>query len=87
MSNDHSDNAPGQNKTAQVIINGQLHTVALPLISYEEVVRLAFPQGPFDATFSVDYATEHGPDGTLTKSQSVKVHKEMSFNVIKSNRS
>lgn len=87
MSNKHSENAPGQNRSAEIVINGQLHTVELPRISYEEVVRLAFPQGPFEITYSVDYATEHGPDGTLTKGQTVNVHKEMSFNVIKSNRS
>lgn len=87
MSNEHSEDAPGHNKPVQIVINGQLHTVTQQRISYEEVVRLAFPEGPFDITYAVDYASEHGQDGTLTKGQSTKVHKGMSFNVIKSNRS
>ena len=87
MSNENSENAPGHNKSVQIVINGQPITISQQRISYEEVVRLAFPEGPFDVTYAVDYATEHGPDGTLTKGQSTKVHKEMSFNVIKSNRS
>lgn len=87
MSNESSENAPGHNKPVQIVINGQPITVSQQRISYEEVVRLAFPEGPFDVTYAVDYATEHGLDGTLTKGQSTKVHKEMSFNVIKSNRS
>jgi hypothetical protein len=85
--NEHSENAPGHNKSTLIKINGQPFTVTQQRISYEEVVRLAFPGGPFDIPYSVDYATEHGPDGTLTKGQSTKVHKEMVFNVIKSNRS
>ncbi|MBF6042530.1 multiubiquitin domain-containing protein [Pseudomonas sp. P154a] len=87
MSNEHSENAPGHNKPVEIVINGQPYTVTQQQISYEEIVRMAFPEGPFDITYSVDYATEHGPDGTLTKGQSTKIHKEMSFNVIKSNRS
>lgn len=79
--------APGLDKPAQIVINGQLHTVNQKRISYEEVVRLAFPEGPFDITYAVDYANEHGPDGTLTKGQNAKVHDGMVFNVIKSNRS
>jgi hypothetical protein len=87
MSNEHSDNAPGHNKPVQIIVNAQPFTVAQQRTTYEDVVRLAFPDGPFDITYSVDYASEHGQDGTLTKGQSTKVHDGMSFNVIKSNRS
>ena len=87
MSNENSENAPGHNKPVQIVINGQSHTVTQQRISYEDVVRLAFPAGPFDITYSVDYANEHGQDGTLTKGESTKVREGMSFNVIKSNRS
>lgn len=85
--NEHSENAPGHNKPTQITVNGDPFTVTQQFITYEEVVRLAFPNGPFDVPYSVDYATEHGPDGTLTKGQRTKVHKEMAFNVVKSNRS
>lgn len=87
MANQHSDDAPGQNKPAQIIINMEAHTVSQQRISYEEIVRLAFPQGPFDITYSVDFASERGQDGTLSKGKDTKVHDGMIFNVIKSNRS
>lgn len=87
MANQHSEEAPGQNKPVQIFINMEAHTVAQQRISYEEVVRLAFPQGPFDITYSVDFASAHGKDGTLSKGRDTKVHEGMIFNVIKSNRS
>ncbi|QSX74227.1 multiubiquitin domain-containing protein [Lysobacter arenosi] len=87
MSNEHSENAPGHNKPVQIVINGQPHSVTQQRISYEEVVRLAFPEGPFDITYAVDYANDHGPDGTVTQGQDTKVREGMSFNVIKSSRS
>lgn len=87
MSNEHANHAPGHDKPVQIVINGQPFTVTQKRISYEEVVQLAFPEGPFDITYTVDYANDHGPDGTLTKGQDAKVHKGMIFNVIKSNRS
>lgn len=87
MANQHSEEVLGQNKPAQIIINMEAHTVSQQRISYEEIVRLAFPQGPFDITYSVDFANEHGQDGTLSKGKDTKVHDGMIFNVIKSNRS
>jgi hypothetical protein len=87
MPNQHAENAPGQNKPAQIVINAQQHTVTQQRISYDDVVRLAFPAGPFDITYSVDYANQHGKDGPLSKGQDTKVHEGMVFNVIKSNRS
>lgn len=87
MNNTHSERAPEHTKSRQIVVNGQPFTVTQQRISYEDVVRLAFPEGPFDVTYSVDYANDHGPDGTLTEGQDTKVHEGMSFNVIKSNRS
>lgn len=87
MTNQHSEDAPGHNKPVQLVINGTPHIVTQQRISYEEVVSLAFPQGPFDVVYAVDYANDHGPDGTLTKGQDTKVREGMIFNVVKSNRS
>lgn len=87
MTNPPSEDVPGQHKSAEIFVNTIPHAVTQKRISYEEVVRLAFPQGPFDVTYSVDYANEHGKDGTLSKGQDTKVHNGMHFNVIKSNRS
>ena len=87
MENEHTDGAPGQNKTYAIVINGQQVTVNEHRISYEQVVRLAFPGGPFDILYSVTYAKQHGHDGTLAPGQETTVHEGMSFNVIKTNRS
>lgn len=87
MSNQDTENAHGQNKPSQIVVNGQQHLVTQQRISYEEVVGLAYPNSSLDIIYAVDYANDHGKDGTLTKGQSTKVHEGMSFNVIKSNRS
>ncbi|AOU98743.1 hypothetical protein BI364_12900 [Acidihalobacter yilgarnensis] len=88
MSNEHSHHhGSGHEQSVRIVINGQQFTVDEKRISYDEVVRLAFPGGPFDITYAVDYINEHGPDGTLTQGQDVKVHEGMIFNVIKTNRS
>lgn len=78
---------PGKEKTYDIVINGQQEAVSEHHLTYEEVVRLAFPQGPFDNLYSVSYANPHGHDGTLAPGQKTVVKDGMSFNVIKTNRS
>ena len=87
MSNENSSEAPGQNKSYDIIVNGKQRTVTDHRISYDQVIRLAFPEGPFDVVFTVAYANPHGKDGTLVQGQDTPVHDEMSFNVVKTNRS
>lgn len=87
MPNEHAENAPGQNKTHDIVINGQLATVSGNRISYEQVVGLAFPGSPFDILYSVSYSNPGGRDGTLAPGQDTVVKDGMSFNVIKTNRS
>ncbi|KFB66780.1 multiubiquitin domain-containing protein [Candidatus Accumulibacter vicinus] len=43
MSNSNSGQAPGQNKTVLIIVNGRPREVTGKSISYEEIVKLAFP--------------------------------------------
>lgn len=87
MSNENSSEAPGQNKSYDIVVNGKQRTVTDHRISYDQVIRLAFPEGPFDVVFTVAYANPHGKDGTLALGQETPVHKGMSFNVVKTNRS
>lgn len=87
MSNEHAADAPGQNKTYNIIVNARPRTFSEHKISYEQVVRLAFPEGPFDTLYTVSYANPHGKDGTLAPGQDAEVKDEMSFNVGKTNRS
>lgn len=74
-------------KTFLIVINGQQETVHDRHLTYEQVVRLAFPTGPFDILYSVTYANLHGHDGTLAPGQKVTIKDGTSFNVIKTNRS
>ena len=88
MANDKSSQSGDDKKhTVEVAINGEQHFVSVGKISYEEVVKLAFPAGPFDILYTVSYANMHGKDGTLAPGQNTEVKKGMSFNVIKTNRS
>ena len=89
MSNNHSEQAPGQNKTTMIVINGRQHEVTGHKISYTEVVQLAFPddQASEIIEYTVAYANPHGKDGTLVNGQEVPVKEGMIFNVTKTNRS
>ena len=61
-----SDNtqAPGQNKTSTIIVNGRPRTITGKSISYEEVVKLAFPDDPSnqEADYTVAYANLTTPN-------------------------
>lgn len=83
----HTDVSKGKDKSFDIVINGQQETVKDNHLTYEQVVRLAFPAGPFDILYSVTYANPHGHDGTLAPGQKVIVKDGMSFNVVKTNRS
>lgn len=84
----HQDDASkGKEKSVDIVINGQQETVHDNHLTYEQVVRLAFPGGPFDILYSVTYANPRGHDGTLAPGQKVTVKDGMSFNVVKTNRS
>lgn len=89
MSNSNSSQAPGQNKTVAIIVNGRRRELTGKSISYAEIVRLAFPDDPSnqDIDFTVAYANPHGKDGELVAGQEVHVKKGMVFNVTKTNRS
>ncbi len=89
MSNSNSSQAPGQNKTVTIIVNGRPREVTGKTVTYEEIVKLAFPDEPSnqDIDFTVAYANPHGPDGTLVAGQEVHLKEGMVFNVTKTNRS
>jgi len=89
MSNSNSSQAPGHNKTTTIIINGRKREVTEKTMSYEEIVKLAFPDDPSnqDFDFTVAYANPHGKDGELVPGQEVHVKEGMVFNVTKTNRS
>ncbi len=88
MANENPSKSGDDKKhTVEIAVNGEQHFVPQGKISYEQVVQLAFPSGPFDILYTVSYANLHGKDGTLAPGQDTEVKKGMSFNVIKTNRS
>jgi hypothetical protein len=89
MTNSHFDEAPGQNKTTMIVVNGRQREVSGQKISYTQVVQLAFPddQASDEIAYTVAYASPHGKDGTLVNGQEVHIKEGMIFNVSKTNRS
>jgi hypothetical protein len=74
-------------KVHEIVVNGRPRQFEGPTITYDEVVRLAFPEGPFDFIYTVVYINPHGHDGTLAPDQRTAVHDGMEFHVRKTNRS
>lgn len=76
-------------KTLTIIINGRKREVADHKLSYQQLVKLAFPDDNPDTNtvYTVAYANPHGKDGTLVDGQDVVIKNGMSFNVSKTSRS
>jgi hypothetical protein len=73
-----------QNKGVVIIVNGEQKTVASDDVSYEEVVKLAYPTPPSpDTRYTVTYRKAKEPkEGSLAPGQSVEAKKEGTiFNV------
>ena len=87
MSIEVDANEAKHTKVHEIFVNGKPREVEGKTISYDEVVRLAFPEGPFDIIYTVAYANLHGNDGTLAPGQDTKVREGMEFRVRKTNRS
>ncbi|MDH3807039.1 MAG: multiubiquitin domain-containing protein [Desulfuromonadales bacterium] len=89
MSNEHSEQAPGQNKVSTIIVNGREREVTGKQVNYRQVVQLAFPgdQTNNDIEYTVAYSNPHGKDGTLVDGEDTQVKGGMIFNVNKTNRS
>ena len=77
-------------KQADIIVNGTEYTVDSVTVSYEEVVKLAYPTPPGpDTRFTVTYRKAKEPhEGSLAPGQSVEVkHKGTIFNVTPTTKS
>ncbi len=89
MSDEQPGQASGHNKTFKIIVNGRPREVTDHKLTYQQVVRLAFPDDQPDPNmvYTVAYANPHGKDGTLVDGEDVIVKEGMIFNVTKTNRS
>lgn len=81
--------SPGHHKEIDIVINGEATTVTEKEMTFDEIVRLAFPNGPFGSSirYTVTYTDKHGHDGSLVEGQSVHVKEGMVFNVGNTDRS
>lgn len=89
MSNSNSDQAPGQNKTYSIIVNGRQREVTEHKLTYLQVIQLAFPgEQPSDViVFTVTFSNPHGRDGSLVEGQDVVIKDGIIFNVDRTDKS
>ncbi|WP_127794357.1 multiubiquitin domain-containing protein [Agromyces sp. LHK192] len=79
----HSDHSNGP-KSPEIIVNGTPYGVPDDIVSYAEVMSLAYPEPPApDTRFTVTFYNARKPkEGTLTAGGTVEVKKKGSvFNV------
>jgi hypothetical protein len=85
-------NAEQEHKTKSyvIVVNGTPHTVPSDVVSYEEVVKLAYPTPPAPNTvYSVTYekAKKHPHEGDLVAGRSVEVKDGTEFDVTPTGKS
>lgn len=73
----------------RIIVNGEEHTVASDVVSYEEVVKLAYPVPPVaNAVYSVTFEKAKEPhEGELVAGQTVLVKDGTEFDVTPTGKS
>lgn len=89
MNSEVKDNHDGKPSNYHIIVNGRPREVTGEIITYHQVVALAFPHDSSQeqVLYSVHYTGPHMADGTLAEGQSVKLHDGVKFDVSKTNRS
>lgn len=79
-----------KDKSYTIVVDGTEHTVTNDLVSYEQVVQLAYPTPPTpDTIFSVSYekAKKHPHEGDLVPGQTVEVKDGTEFDVTPTGKS
>lgn len=76
-------------KDIAIVVNGREVTVEKDDLTYDEVIRLAYPDPDPLALFTVTYRRGRGekPEGSLVAGQDLKVKEDMIVNVIITGRS
>jgi len=78
-------------KEATIIVNGRQKVVTQKELTYDEVVRLAFPDPnpspDFEYTVTYSKGDDAKKEGSLVKGDTVKVKEGMVFNVVETNKS
>ena len=76
-------------KTVTIFVNGTQESWPHRKISYDQAVKLAFPQGPFggDIRYSVSWTKPDGQEGSLRPGHTVVVVEQMIFDVRNTDKS
>jgi hypothetical protein len=85
-----ASDAPGQNKTTTIIVNGQRKTVTGKEVTFDQIVILGFgntggPETAYTVTFRK--GEDSKKEGTLVKGESVKVKEGEIFDVTPTGKS
>ena len=82
MANEHHE------KTYKIAVNGIEHTVTNDVLSFDDVVAIAFPNADPNTIFSVSFDHAKEPkEGELLKGQSVTIKQNTEFDVDDTGRS
>jgi hypothetical protein len=88
---EHFYSKEDRHKGFDIIVNAEQHHVEKKRVSFEQIVKLAFPTPPPGANilFTVTFynGPKTNPEGVLTAGQTVKVKNGMVFNVKATDRS
>jgi len=87
---ENKDKDHGRDKEVAIVVNGRAKTVAEKEISFDEVVKLAFPTPPAgeNILYTVNYRRGEGnKQGSLVEGQAIKVKEGMIFDVTATDRS
>lgn len=89
MSEAQNDQTQNHSKTYTIKVNTREMTITQHRLTFEEVVKLAFPNDAPDPNriYTVTYANRDGHDRSLVAGESVEIKNGMAFNVTKTNRS
>ena len=88
---EHFHSGPAQPRKFVIIVNGQKKTVTTRTVSFDQIVKLAFPTPPPGTNILYTVSYEDGPrvnpQGSLQEGQSVRVKNGMIFNVTATDKS
>lgn len=88
---EHFHSGPAQPRKYTIIVNGQRKVVTTRTVTFDEIVKLAFPTPPPGANILYTVSYEDGPrvnpQGSLKEGQSVTVKSGMIFNVTATDKS
>jgi hypothetical protein len=89
--NERFHSVPAQPRKYTIVVNGQQKTVTTKTVSFDEIVKLAFPTPPPGTNILYTVSYEDGPrknpQGSMKEGQSVKVKNWMIFNVTATDKS